>query len=437
MFYRLVVLFILHISLMPLCGANRNIVVADSSSHAPLSNASVFDRNGTMIGISSSKGRMPYISSSQYPITVRYLGYKETSFSSPDADTIFLSQFISDLPEIVVESRQHSLLHMLAYVREYSTLTTYTDTIFLFREKMVDYMMVPDKKVHFKGWNIPRILSSKSYYKFTNATGLDSVSDTSNHHFSWSDWIGLPSAQIPHSLYSINCGNDTIWGKYSPSEIWSRADGRLSVDINILADSSGRKWVKDLTGFFNTNLDFDKFSLRYNYDNVINDNISPFEMTGYSFNIESTGRGHDMFRFHKKNEPFFVSTYGEVYIMDKEFITVKEAKKWQNHHFKPNEIGIYASPAAPSLQPSILSLISRIDNIDKDGVRLTFKPDSRIGHSPLNKNYRFGNRILNAIKDFTGITLIKTHKKEKKNWREFKEERRRENKKLYEEEDNE
>lgn len=135
MFYRLVVLFILHISLMPLCGANRNIVVADSSSHAPLSNASIFDRNGTMIGISSSKGRMPYISSSQYPITVRYLGYKETSFSSPDADTIFLSQFISDLPEIVVESRQHSLLHMLAYVREYSTLTTYTDTIFLFREK--------------------------------------------------------------------------------------------------------------------------------------------------------------------------------------------------------------------------------------------------------------------------------------------------------------
>ena len=48
-----------------------------------------------------------------------------------------------------------------------------------------------------------------------------------------------------------------------------------------------------------------------------------------------------MFRFNKINEPFFVSTNAEVYILDKEYITVKEAKKWDNRDFDVDEIGIY------------------------------------------------------------------------------------------------
>ena len=62
----------------------------------------------------------------------------------------------------MVESRQQKVMHMLAYVREYSTLTTYTDTVFLFREKMVDFMLNTDPKVKFQGWSYPRILKSSS-----------------------------------------------------------------------------------------------------------------------------------------------------------------------------------------------------------------------------------------------------------------------------------
>ena len=42
----------------------------------------------------------------------------------------------------------------------------------------------------------PRILTCKSYYRFTNRNGLDSVSSASHHHFSWSDWIGLASESV-------------------------------------------------------------------------------------------------------------------------------------------------------------------------------------------------------------------------------------------------
>ena len=90
---------------------------------------------------------------------------------------------MTELPEMVVESGKRRVLHMLAYVREYSTLSSYGDTVLLFREKMVDYMFVPDKKMRFKGWTIPRILKTKSYYRFTDGQGLDSVSDYCGRYF--------------------------------------------------------------------------------------------------------------------------------------------------------------------------------------------------------------------------------------------------------------
>ena len=80
-----------------------------------------------------------------------------------------------DLPEVLVESRKNSVLHILAYLREYSTMTTYSDTVFMFREKIVDYMLPVGRKSKFHGWTKPRMLTSKSYYRFSNHNGLDSI----------------------------------------------------------------------------------------------------------------------------------------------------------------------------------------------------------------------------------------------------------------------
>lgn len=235
-------------------GKARNAVVVDSVTRMSLPSASIFDCHGAAIGITNSNGRLPFISSERYPIIVRYLGYKENVVSEVGADTIYMQENVSELPEIVVESRQHKVVHMLAYVREYSTLTTYTDTVFLFREKMVDYMLVPDKKIRFKGWHNPRVLACKSYYRFTNTLGLDSVSDEGNYHFSWSDWVGIPSVVImPEKLRKRECGVDTLRGKYRPTEIWMKNNDRVSIDVNVLADTLSRKWVSNLSGFLHNN----------------------------------------------------------------------------------------------------------------------------------------------------------------------------------------
>ena len=402
-------------------GQNHFLTVCDSVSKEPLSNASVFDSQGNLIGISNAKGKTPYISDGKLPVTIRFIGYKERSIKDLAADTIFLAENYYDLPEIEVVNKNSRVLHILGYVREYSVLSTFSDTISLFREKLVDFMLPQDEKSKYKGWNKPRIIKSKSYYRFTNSSGLDSVSDECAHHFSWSDWIGLiPQMKIPTVISKNTIAKDTIFGKYSPTEIWNKNNGRITVDVNVMADSTSRRWVPELTGFFDKNLEFETLRLRFNYDDPSSEFLIPNDLTGYSFNIESTGRGRKMFRFNRLDEKFYVSTYAELYILDKEFITIKEARKWERQNFDSDEIEIFQSAQIPPLQSDVISLMERVNNIDKDKIILANKPDhSLIVPRRINHNFEIGTRFLNILKDLTGISSIKFHRNNRKNQREF------------------
>lgn len=405
------------------------VIVVDSATNVALPNASIYDKDGTPVGLSNSKGVIPKIARSRYPITVRYLGFNDKSVMYGSNDTVFLSESVSELPEMIVESSRHRVLHILAYVREYSTLSTYTDTIFLFREKMVDYMLPSDTKVKFDGWSSPRVLTCKSYYRFTNNNGLDSVSDTSQHHFTWSDWIAIPpEVSMPMRIKSSRISADTLFGKYNPTEIWRRNNDRIRIDIDVLADTISRKWVPKLAYFFRRGLDYNKFKVSFNYDNIEGNSLSGFDLDGYSFSIESKGRGREMFRFNKINEPFFVSTNAEVYILDKEYITVKEAKKWEKRDFDVDEIGIYEPMNAPQLSPAILDLVERVDLLDKHKIRLDFIPDHRLmGSNSGRRNLRIGRRALLLLKQATGITFFKSHKNFNNNWAKFRKEQIRKN----------
>lgn len=403
-------------------------VVADSVTHIPLASATVFDSRGAVVGVTNSKGMIPAVSLDKYPITVRFLGFKEKIILDSRTDTVLLQEYSTDLPEVVFEEKSRKVLHILAYMREYSTLTNYTDTIFLFREKMVDYMLPPDKKGKFRGWSKPRVLQSKSYYRFTNYWGLDSVGNRCNQHFSWSDWVGIPPASpITDKLIELESGTDTIQGKYSPTEIWRKNNSHLTVDIDVLADTTSRKWVPNLSLFFKDNLDFETFRLRLNYDNVAGDSFFPLDLKGYSFNIESNGRGHEMFMFNRVDKPFFVSTYGEVYVADKEYISIKEAKKWERMKIDSGEFRIYEPEGVPDLQAAILELIERVNAVNISDVRSGIAPDRRlVGRGVVKQD--FGQRALQLLKTLTGISRYRMNRNNKKNWDEFRTQRIRKNK---------
>lgn len=347
--------------------------------------------------------------------------------TSEHGDTVFLVENVAELPEVVVAAKQKKLLHILAYVREYSSLTSYTDTISLFREKMVDFMLPTDAKGSYKGWRYPRALNSRSYYQFTNSEGLDSVSNRCDHHFSWSDWIGMiPTAQIPDRLSQVKVGVDTIFGKYSPTEIWRRKDDRFSLDINILAETTSRRWVPNISYFFgNEDTEFEKFTLNLNYDNIMSHELRPLDLTSYNYIIESRGRGRQMFRFNRNDQPFYVNTSAEVYILDKEFISVKDAKKWEAHKFDADLIEIYEPAEAPKLDASTLALIDRVSNLDTVKARLGMSPDRLVSRNVRKGHFGIGHRAFSLLKQLTGITYFKSHRNINNQWSEFRESRKK------------
>lgn len=421
-------LTIIIIASIPALANGPRIIVADSITRSYLPRASVFDRYGCPLGMSDKKGRLPIIPEGYFPLTVRYLGFEDKIVPNALIDTVFMHEAYTELPEFILDSDNKKILHMLAYVREYSTMTTYSDTVFLFREKMVDFMVNKDNKGKFRGWLKPRVLSSQSYYRFTDNIGTDSVSDESNYHFSWSDWMGIaPEKQLPVKLLGKEEADATIFGKYSATETWSKQKDKISVNVDVLADTLSRQWVPGLYAFFHRDenldrfVDFEQIKLRFDFENVTGETVSPENLEFYSYNIESAGRGHGMFRFNKKEQRFFVSTSAVVYILDKEYISVKEAKKWESRNIAIDDKTIYSPLTAPELSASIEALIERVEAIDKEKVRQDLPPDYKLVGADLSrKNFRIGHRLLSAIKALTGITLYKSRKKLKNDWRAFR-----------------
>ncbi len=84
---------------------------------------------------------MPPLADSDYPVSIRCIGYDTRTICRPTSSRIKMQELVYELPEAVVSSRQQEVLHLTGYLREFSTLTTGSDTVTLFREKAVDYML--------------------------------------------------------------------------------------------------------------------------------------------------------------------------------------------------------------------------------------------------------------------------------------------------------
>lgn len=156
--------------------------------------------------------------------------------------------------------------------------------------------------------------------------------------------------------------------------------------------------MPDMSLFFRNNIDFECVKVRYRFtDALVSDYLSASGLTGISVNIESNGRGRDMFQFNRRDEPFFVSTYAEIYFADKEYVSLKEAKEWEKFSFNQIDFGLMPLPdEVPELQPDIAGLIARVGNIDHDGLRIATEPDRRLAGldlTPLTLKQRILKRL--------------------------------------------
>lgn len=403
---RYTILLYLSILTSPITANTYNAVIVDSATGMPLPKASVFDIKGRLIGICNNKGQLPNIPASKYPISISYVGYATTTLESPPTDSIRLQELAYELPEITVVAGKRDILHITGYVREYSTLSTCTDTIMLFREKMVDFMIPAKRDKRFRGWKTPRLLASKSYYRFSSLYGIDSVSNYYRQHFTWSDWIGIADRiTIPATLQSNVSATDTIFGKHSAASIWRRVNDAMYVDIDVLSDTTTQKWLPNLPMMMHGDSEFDRISLKYTFNDVDRPILFADQISRMSFNIESNGMGQSLFLVFPKDERYYVNTYAELYITDKEYISLTQARKLERHRPDYSATGIRCPADAPVLQPAIQRLVNRIDSIDHSQRRLDMQLDERLaGKGKGRPRFSIIGAIKSAarkVKDFT------------------------------------
>lgn len=376
--------FIIVILFFPLMlqGQKVNRVVVDSVSLEPLPKASIFDCRGTFLGVCSDEGRMPLLSRDDFPITVTYLGYDPVTIADAVADTIRMKESAHTLSEIVFSTDKKQVLHLSGYVREYSTLTTYTDTVLLYREKMVDFMVPSVKIKGFKGWLEPRILDSRSYYRFLNSAGMDSVSDQFGAHFSWSDWVGIVDRiEIPPLLQAKKEAVDTVGGKYGRASTWRRSGDDMDIDVDMLADTINRKWVPALYQYLRNDdnpVDVGRFVIKYSFTDIGSTMLLAENISRISFNIETGGRGIKLFRAFRREMPYYVNTYAEIYITDREYISVSEARRMGNALLKQDDVVVRAPDGLPELQESVKEIVRRVNAVDHDALRLEIEPDKKM-----------------------------------------------------------
>lgn len=299
---------------------------------------------------------------------------------------------VSELPEFTVYPLDRPVLHITGYVRENSMLTTMRDTVFLFREKLVDFMLPGLKAGKFRGWSRPRILAVRSAYRFTDYAGLDSVSDEFFRHFSWSDWMQLPG-QMPLApgLRKPDAVADTVKGRFARAQLWRREGERVSMRADLLADTVNASWARDLSNSYLHGLDFDKAYVRCEYSDVESEDsvLNTMQIVRYVLDVESAERNREFTRVFASQDPVSVTTHAELYLTDKEYISLKEAKRIARSEPQHTVSDIVAPPWAPPLDARTLTLMARVDAIDRDMIRRKKIPDRRLaGFTDLFKTRR-------------------------------------------------
>lgn len=309
---------------------------------------------------------------------------------------------VNELKELVVDGRKHQVLHLTGYVREYSMLATFTDTIFLFREKAVDFMFPSTGERRFPGWTRPRVLASRSCYRFSGATVRDSVSDRCDRHFSWSDWVGMvPYARVPGVLRPEGISTDTLYGKFGAVTIWNRDNDRIAVRADVLSDSINRRWVPGFTSFLRSDADFTDFYVEYLFDGVTQDEILPENIRNMTYEIRADGFSRDIHRIERRTSPLFMETVAELYVTGRERLSIKEARKSQKRPPLDIDIAQIVPDDAPPLEPEIVDLISRVHNIEADSLRLQAEPDYKLYYE--RPKWPLKHQILSRLRQMIGI----------------------------------
>lgn len=263
------------------------------------------------------------------------------------------------LPEVIVKSRRKdaNVMHISGIIREYSYLQRRFDTVFMYRDKAVDFMIPLPTVKKFAGWKVARPLRTDTYYQFFDYNGMDSVSDKYYINFSLGNRLAIPG-----EANVAGCTRDS-----------------LAVSVCLTDDKNAECWQPGVSSFFQRNKSISRFDVRYLFEDVDGmSRILPVYLSGATYTLESNGPLEGTRLPGLVNKSFQVNTRCELYITGRRFLTVKEARKYQSQPSLALEHCDFSTAGLPHLSPHIRDLIARVKAIDHLNLRTGQVPDSLI-----------------------------------------------------------
>lgn len=304
--------------------------LVDNDTRLPLPLASVMDREGNLVGMTDHEGAIPPVSADCYPLTFSSLGYKPLEIGSPVTADIGMSATAYDLPEVIISPRSRPLLYLTGYVREVSSLFGSSDSVTIFRESIVDFML-PVGETRVKGWKKPRELTSKTYVRMTNAEGLDSVSNHTDYDYLlWTGTFGVipSSVNVPAGFgKGISFASDTVMGKYTPKFVWQKSNGTFRCRKDGLADRKGHVYTPWQLKAMGLTTDLNELSQNYVFETTGGDQPTLADISSFSLSISLLIKSKLLKSLYKSSKPVCQKSYVEVYITGREYLTDEEAKK--------------------------------------------------------------------------------------------------------------
>jgi hypothetical protein len=343
--------------------------VIDAVDSVAVVAATVFSDAGKLIGLTNEQGELPAVQESDYPLTIRCIGYEGTEVATPQPATIFLTPQCFELGEAIITPAEPEVLQLTCYARSYQKV--FTDTCRLedtYAEHMVN-IFVPvatgkkAKKAKKAADGKPRIIAER-VWTIRHKDGRDTlIKDVHIRPISLSlERLSEEEDTIPLKL--LKNGEDhathSIKGKFGPKVVYSMTDDNLTVAHYPLADTeNGTVSVpKALAFIIGMNVDVTQYyrMRSYNMSSTQTPSIKDLISFAKAFDATTSGR---LIRFAYDRKEVKMSLHTEFYVVKAEYISADAAKDRAKLRLAPPKFEIPAS--APKLDAATLELIKKVD----------------------------------------------------------------------------
>lgn len=342
--------------------ASAQTIIVDANDKLPIVGASIFDAAGTMVGLTLTDGSVPEeLGDEYYPLTIQCIGYNMLTVNSKGKSTLEMTERKYDIGEVTITPGDKKVLRLLCYVREYVSLNAYyDDTTTIFMEHMADFLIPVEEKAKFSSTGKARALATRSYTRSVDEE-KDTVIFSTKNKSSMLFIASIDSSSIaePESFKDTDVlpKSYSKSGKYGPKDVYRKTNTTFTRFRDGLADTKDHKMSPTALKLLGFGMDFTQMYKSCAYHLSGSNTYGPADLISATYALEALGTGKFFRSSNPHKKPVEINSLVEIYVVNRQYLTTKEAKHIKKN--KPEDVKFIIPASAPKLSPSISNIVKR------------------------------------------------------------------------------